>query len=135
MDFDPSQHASLLAALLLIPGLIFLFIVVIYVAFIGKSSPGAAVAAADKKNCLTCGRTLLPDQVECPTCQPAMIPPPLTPTESPAASDGEQIDDEPTYEIDEMDAETTAPAPPPIDTSTAYEGEIVDDNEPPRNPT
>ena len=112
MDFDPAQHAALLTALLLIPGLFFLVIVVIYVAFIGRSS---SAKPATMRTCLKCGRTLLPDQAECPDCVPQVIPPvsPQPPPPEPQAA-----------EPDEQAPEPPAPSP-----SSAYEGEIVDEPE------
>jgi hypothetical protein len=123
MDFDPSQYVKLLAALLLIPGLLFLFVVVFYVAFIGKTAPAKTGAREETRTCLTCGRTLLPDQNECPTCMPQLIPltPPVEMVEAPAT------------EVEEVAFVEEEITPPPIDTSTAYEGEIVDDSEPPRD--
>lgn len=66
MDFDISRWVMILAAVLLVPGLAFLIIVVIYVAFIGKQQEPAAAAAP--RVCVTCGQTLLPEQSACPIC-------------------------------------------------------------------
>jgi ribosomal protein L40E len=55
----------LLALLLLVPGLLFLFIVVFYIAFIGKAPRAVEPAHVV---CLECGHTLMPDETSCPKC-------------------------------------------------------------------
>ncbi len=126
---------KILAAVLLIPGLLFLFVVVFYVAFIGRASTGkAAVREAGARElgrtCFSCGQALLPDQNECPTCIPQLIHPvgPLIPPDP--NSDGEaEVEVATEFELDSAEF---APPAPPIDSSAAYEGEIVDEPEPPR---
>jgi hypothetical protein len=130
MDFDPTQYLKLLAAVLLIPGLLFLFVVVFYVAFIGRASSAKGAAQDVTRTCLRCGQTLLPDQNECPTCMPEVIPP-VAPHAGPgASSDGEA---EVEMEAAPFEVDSDELASPPIDSSSAYEGEIVDDTEHPRS--
>lgn len=129
MDFDPSQHTALLASLLLIPGLVFLFVVVIYVAFAHKSSPAKRIGG-EPRTCLKCGRALLPDQLECPTCQPQPLPPPMAP-EADAEAQPPPVEEA----VVDVEIESEASAPDTAASSHAYEGEIVDETEPPRKDT
>jgi hypothetical protein len=123
MDFDPAQYMKILAAVLLIPGLLFLFVVVFYVAFIGRASTAKAATREAGRTCLKCGQALLPDQNECPTCVPQLI-----------QSVAPEVESEITLEEEmEWAAEAEEPPAAPIDYGTAYEGEIMDDREPPPN--
>ena len=49
MDFDLSCWIAVLAALLLVPGLLFLFVVVIYVAFVPKKKRQANSESVGRK--------------------------------------------------------------------------------------
>ncbi len=135
MDFNPAQHTGLFAALLLGPGMLFMFVLVVYIAFIGRGSTQKRRAA---RTCLKCGRTLLPEQLECPDCVPQLNPP-VAPSEAAAVSDEPEpaaedvagkdmvagdVTGEPLH-AEEDAAKRAAAETVPADASAAYEGEIV----------